>query len=1141
MTLAPGTRLGHYEIVAPLGAGGMGFVYRAHDPRLGRDVAIKFLAEELLHDASAVERFIREARAASALNHPNIVTIYEIGEADSGRFIVMELVAGRTLREVAAQQPDMPVVAQLAEQMARALATAHAAGIVHRDIKPENVMVREDGYVKLVDFGLARLMTPTVGQDDGNASGRTRPGMVLGTVRYMSPEQASGEAVDSASDIFSLGIVLYELLTGLNPFAADSPVGILHAILSRAPVALSHLNRQVPAALEALVLEMLQKDAVLRPGALDLVKRFADLSVRPRTTGEIAFALPATRHTVGRTEEGAQLSAAFDAVDAGRGLLLCVAGEPGIGKTTVVDDFLTRLAAVQPDLRIARGRCSERLAGTDAFLPFVEALNSLMQGERGHAAAHVMPLLAPTWYARLAPLSSGQTSAVATAAARGGNNDRMKPEITAFLQELSRTAPLVIALEDLHWADASTVELIDYLATRFDTLPILVVVTYRPTELLLSKHPFLPIKLDLQGRGLAREILLGFLSRQDVSRYIALEFPEHDFPAVFPELIHAKTEGSPLFMADLVGDLRRRGAVVEEGGRWRLAQSVTDIEKELPESVRSMIQRKIDSVGEDDRKLLVAASVQGYEFDSAVVARALATDQADVEDRFDALERVHAFVRFESEKELPDRSITVRYRFVHVLYQNALYSSLRATRRTSLSGAVAAALTTFHAGHTKEIASQLAFLFETARDYARAAEFFLTATQQASRVFANQEASALAERGITALKAMPEDAETQRRELQLQVALAGPLTALRGYADPDVAQTYNRARELCRLLGDAPELFPVLHGLYRFYIVKGELRASREVGEQLLGIAERAQDPALLLEAHRALGTPLIYSGEFERARAHLDQALAVYDPKAHRSHIVLYGADPGLACNAWRALALWFGGYPDQAVVSTERALTIAREINHPFSMAYAEILAGWLHQYRREPEEVRAHAEAAIAISVEHNLALWLGVGTILRGWARAAMQDAGGVAEIRTGLDAWRATGAVLNQPHFLSMLAEGLSGVGQAAEALAVVSDALTAVSQQGDRCYEAELIRIEGELLLQQGRPESEAEEAFEQALEIARSQKAVALELRAVTSLAKLYARTGRRERGQERLREVYARFSEGLGTPDLVEAKAAL
>jgi predicted ATPase len=1142
MALTPGTRLAHYDVVAPLGAGGMGFVYRAHDPRLGRDVALKFLAEELLHDPTAVERFIREARAASALNHPNIVTIYEIGETDHGRYIVMELVAGRTLRELATQQPTIAEIAKLAEQMARALATAHAAGIVHRDIKPENIMVREDGYVKLVDFGLARLISPGIGKDDVSGGGRTVPGMVLGTVRYMSPEQASGEPVDSASDVFSLGIVLYELVTGLNPFAADSPIGVLHAILSRPPVPPAHLNRLIPSTLEGLLLEMLQKDPQLRPTASDLVKRFTDLSRLPRTTGEIALAMPSTRHTVGRSEEGAQLTAAFDAAATGRGLLLCVAGEPGIGKTTVVDDFLLRLGAAQPDLRIARGRCSERLAGTDAFLPFVEALSSLLHGERSDTAAHAMPLLAPTWYSRLAPLMSDPSTSVAAAAARGATNDRMKPEIAALLQELSRTSPLVVSLEDLHWADASTVELLDYLANRFDTLRMLIVVTYRPTELQLLKHPFLSIKLDLQARGLAREIQLGFLSKQDVARYVALEFPEHDFPIALAELIHAKTEGSPLFMADLVSDLRRRGVVVEEKGRWRLAQSVPDIEKELPESVRSMIQRKIDSVTEDDRKLLIAASVQGYEFDSAVVAKALGADQAEVEDGFDALERVHAFVRFESEKELPDRSVTVRYRFVHVLYQNALYSSLRATRRASLSAAVGQALATFHAGHTAAIASRLAFLFEAARDYSRAAEFFLSAAQQASRVFANQEASALARRGLQALQALPDGPESQRRELQLQVALAGPLTALRGYADPEVAQTYNRARELCRLLGDAPQLFPVLHGLYRFYIVKGELRTSREVGEQLLAIADRAQDPALLLEAHRALGTPLIYSGEFARALDHLDRALAIYDPNSHRSHIVLYGADPGLACNAWRAIALWLSGRPDEAVHATERSLTIAGELNHPFSLAYARILAGWLHQYRREPESVRAHAEAAIAISTEHNLALWLAIGTMLRGWARAASGEvADGITEIRAGLDGFRATGGVLNLPHFLSLLAEAHGFAGQPTEALAVVSEALSVVAHQGDKCYEAELNRLEGVLLLQQGRPDAQAEECFDQALEIARAQNALSLELRAATSLAELCARTDRGEEGRVRLREVLDRFTEGFETPDLTQARAAL
>jgi predicted ATPase/predicted Ser/Thr protein kinase len=1136
MDLAPGTHIAHYELVAPLGAGGMGFVYQAHDTNLDRDVAIKFLAKD--RDPAAVKRFIREARAASALNHPNIVTIFEIGEASAGRFIVMELVRGRTLRELVTARPSIDSVADVAVQIARALTAAHAAGIVHRDIKPENVMVREDGYVKLLDFGLARQLSG-LSQATLATRSETFSGGLLGTVRYMSPEQARGDVADCASDVFSLGVVLYELTTGFHPFQADSPLGVLQAISTRLPMMPTRLNPEITSAFERLVLDMLQKDARLRPSAPDVAARLAELSSQPRLVMRASTAPADKRHMVGRGKELDQLFAAFQTMASGRGLLMCVVGEPGIGKTTLVDDFLYRLTGTRGDVQIARGRCSERLAGTEAYLPFIEALDSLLHSGSAESAAPVLRLLAPTWYSRLTP-SSGTNGAVEM---RSGSQDRMKRELGAFLQEQVRSKPLVIFLEDVHWADASTTDLIDYLANRFEDLPILVLATFRPTELLLAKHPFQSVKLDLQGRGLCREIQLTFLAPEDVLQYVTLEFPENDFPSAFSALIHTKTEGNPLFMADLVSDMRRRGGIVDEGGRWRVAQSMTEIERELPESIRSMIQRKIGSVGEDDRKLLIAASVQGYEFDSAVVATALGMDQADTEEHFDVLEGMHALVRFEGEKELPGGRLTVRYRFVHALYQNALFSSLRATRRVSLSAAIAQALLKFYTGrHTNVIASRLAFLFEAARNYMEATQYYLAAAQEAAHLFANQEAVTLARHGMALLRTLPDNCDRQRRELQLQIALAGPLTAIRGYADADVAQAYTRAIELCHLLNDTPQLFLVLHGLYRFHFVKGELNSALNLGEQLHGIAQRADDAAMLVEAHRALGLPLIYLGEFARAREHLDCALELYDPQKHRSHIVLYGADPALACYAWRSLALWFIGSPEQALASIKQSLALAAEITHPFSRAYARILAAWLYQYRREPAEVRIHTDAAIEMSTEHGFAQWLAVGRMLRGWARVAANDVSrGIEDLRVGHDAFRATGGVFNLPHFLALLAEALGRAGQLDEALAVISEALSVSLRQNDRCYEAELKRLKGELLLQQGCTAAQAGEAFQQALETARMQGAKSLELRAATSLARLYSRTGRREEGRTQLIDIYRRFTEGFETPDLTEARTLL
>src|SRR5262249_16060750 len=269
-----------------------------------------------------------------------------------------------------------------------------------------------------------------------------------------------------------------------------------------------------------------------------------------------------------------------------------------------------------------------------AYLPILEALDSLIRGERGETAAQVMKAVAPTWYVQLTPLNSDDSSfGRVREEARVASAERIKRELAAFVEEISRLEPLVLFLDDIHWADASTVDLLAYVGNKSTAMRLLLVLSYRPSDLARSQHPFLHVKMELQGHGLCREMHLGFLSRPDVERFLAMEFPEHAFPEAFASLMHARTEGSPLFMVDLARYLHERGVISQETGIWILKQSVPYNRQGLPESVRSMIQRKIEQLNEADRRLLVAASVQGYDFDAAVVARALGLEAAQVEEQ----------------------------------------------------------------------------------------------------------------------------------------------------------------------------------------------------------------------------------------------------------------------------------------------------------------------------------------------------------------------------------------------------------------------------------------------------------------------------------------------------------------------------
>ncbi|AHG87785.1 protein kinase [Gemmatirosa kalamazoonensis] len=646
--LTPGIQLGPYEIQETLGQGGMGEVYRARDLRLGRELALKLLPTRVAADETAVERFVREARAASALNHPNVVTIYEIGEAEPGRYIAMELVGGTTLRPLTARPQPVEQVARIGAQIARALAVAHADGIIHRDIKPDNVMLRPDGYVKVLDFGIARLVAAQDGRATGAEAAPTQAGRAVGTVRYMSPEQACAEPLTGATDVFSLGVVLYELATGRHPFAAmpnASDVAVLSAMLTGPAPTATAANPAVPRELDVLLARMLEREPRQRPSAAEVEAALAGLTLGA-TPAAARRDAPSERHTVGRDGERAALRQAMADAERGHGALLSVAGEPGIGKTTLVEAFLAEVASATRPCRIARGRCSERLAGTEAYLPILEALDAMLRGAGASTVAALMRRHAPTWYLQLAPAAAEDSSeGRALMSVQASSQERLKRELGTFLDELSRTSPVVLFLDDLHWADASTVDVLAYLAARLDAMRLLIVVTVRPAELLLGRHPFAQLKLDLQARGLCHELALEFLTVGDVEQYLRLEFPGHDFPPDFAALIHAKTDGSPLFMADLLRYLRTRGVVASADERWTLARPTPVVEVELPESIRGMIQRKIEQLGDDDRRLLTAAGVQGYEFDSAIVAALTGTDPADVEERLETLEHVYGFVK----------------------------------------------------------------------------------------------------------------------------------------------------------------------------------------------------------------------------------------------------------------------------------------------------------------------------------------------------------------------------------------------------------------------------------------------------------------------------------------------------------------
>jgi predicted ATPase len=423
----------------------------------------------------------------------------------------------------------------------------------------------------------------------------------------------------------------------------------------------------------------------------------------------------------------------------------------------------------------------------------------------------------------------------------------------------------------------------------------------------------------------------------------------------------------------------------------------------------------------------------------------------------------------------------------------------------------------------------------------QALPYWQQAGQRALQRSANLEAVSHVTRGLEMLSTLPETHERAQQELDLQFTLALAYHAIHGQAAPEVERAYVRARELCGQVEDAPQLFRALLGLYRFYGGRMERQTAREIVEQLYKLAQRVQDPDLLLQAHMARGSILCLLGELVAARDHLEQAIALYDPQHHRSHAFRYSLDPGVTSLSRASWTLWMLGYPDQARRRSQETLTLARELAHSNSLAMALYFAAVFHQFCREARAVQELTEATVALATEQGLAQRRAAGTFLWGWA-LTMQGQGedGLVQMRQGLTTYRATGTVLDLPWYLGVLAEAYGSTGQAEAGLAMLAEALAAVDKTD--FYEAALYRLKGELLLGQTAPDaSQAEVCFQQALSIARRQQAKSWELRAAMSLARLWQQQGERQEAHDLLAPIYGWFTEGFDTADLQEAKTLL
>jgi tetratricopeptide (TPR) repeat protein len=860
-----------------------------------------------------------------------------------------------------------------------------------------------------------------------------------------------------------------------------------------------------------------------RPAIVDNGRSGSNARIVPWISQSLRFD---GRAFVGRDAELRHLEDHLARSVEGHGNMVCIVAEPGVGKTALVETFIEN-ACQTNGLVYAIGRCRQELEHTESYLPWLEILEELVC--RDSSIETLLQAAAPTWWNRLRlqkPDARAQECSV-------------KREMRRFLQALADRLPLVLVLEDLHWADTSTVDLIAYLGPALSSLRLLLLGSYRPSALDLAGNPFLKIEPELKMHRVCEDLPLAELSLSDARRYLELRFPDNTFSAEVADHLQMRSEGNALCLTAMVDHAIGRGWIISCDGRWQLATPLQSWDRELPQSIRSMVGVKLAALAQFDRELLSAAAVLGAEFDLAVLAHALNLDETFVEERFAGFHSTHRILRAAVDLRLAGRPAR-GYRFAHVLYREGLLQALEPARYSRLCSLLAHAMVAVHGETDPCVVGNVARLLSEAGAGEPSLKYFALAAGHAVELSAYRQAFDLASQAAEIARHCPPSESVKRLEIDFLTTEALSLTSLEGFAAAEIEQIYQRARQIAEELGDVTAVTSIAH-LHWGLVSIVNLKTAQELADVLWKDANASQNIEARALARMAQGIALFHLGSIAEGTVVLQDAADQWRRLEGALGFRSFMLDPAVATQCNLARALWFIGKPDQAWRTALETVDLAYRIGHHRTTSYALALAADVAHLRRDASATLQWSEKAVEMAREHEFLYEATWARILQGWVLSQTGDIAQAIAIFESASEYRGPSST----KFLCHFAEALGRRESYDKAFAVLENAFRLAEQRGERYYVSELERVRGELAARSGDCGGIelAEQMLTKAVQIARQSRAGSCELRALSSLACFYLefRPASARRALEDLRRLVTGLPETAGSADGADARRLL